>query len=360
MINYMDSFFNQYHTEDTLIKGIDSVLNSYKNLKVYSFPTYIDPLYLRKLKIGSDYFRLISENDGIFLFELLLSERKSEPKNGEGINKVFIVESKLHENIYTVILLGRSRLHLSKILAYFNKAYPKVSLSFITHKKLENLLVHFRDKEGFDLNIIRATSHSRIGKKIMTSISWTELSIERAFEWVANENGWFQNLTFRVNKSSMPTAEISISRNGIIRSNRYFKLIFSDFILPISNVTYENIKFFSKRARLEDPDRNVHPLVINLGEDQFINPEENHKFIDIMKTMKATSLSVIHGNPYIHISLFDYYDGSSFDVWVLSADKIIIVPQLKASFQAIKRLINYVFDNYAEGDVKEYEVEFNE
>ena len=254
-------------------------------------------------------------------------------------------------NKYPVIIIAAATM-LKKI---------KISLSFITHKKLERLLVDFKDKSGFDLDIIRATSHSRIGKETMTSISWPpEFSIEKAFEWVANENGWFQNLTFRINRPSMPTTEISISRNGIVRSNRYFKLIFSDFILPISKVSYENIKFFSKRARLEDPDRNIHPLVIDLGEDQFINPEENHKFIDIMKTMKATSLSVIHGNPYIHISLFDYYDGSSFDVWVLSADKIIIVPQLKASFQAIKRLINYVFDNYAEGDVKEYEVEFNE
>jgi hypothetical protein len=357
----MNPFFNQHHTEDTLLKGIDSILNSYRHLKVYSFPTYIDPLYLRKLKNGNDNFRLISENDGIYLFELSLHVEKSDQKNKKReIDKIFIAENKRYENIYTVISLGYSRRPFNQVLSNFNKAYPKISLSFITHRKLENLLVKFRDELGFDLTIIRATSHSRIGKNIMTSISWTEFSIERAFEWVASENGWFQNLTFRVDKSSMPTAEISISRNGIIRSNRYFKLVFSDFILPISKVTYENIKFFSKRARLEDPDRNVHPLVIDIGEDQFINPEENHKFIDIMKTMKATSLSVIHGNPYIHISLIDYYDGSSFDILVLSTNKIIIVPQLKASFQAIKRLINYVFDNYTEGDIKEYEVGFDE
>lgn len=98
-----------------------------------------------------------------------------------------------------------------------------MNLGFITHKKLENLLVNFGDKSGFDLTIIRATSHTRIDKKIMTQVSWSEFSIEKAFEWVASENGWFQNLAFRVNKSSMPTAEISISRNGIIRSNLYFK-----------------------------------------------------------------------------------------------------------------------------------------
>ena len=74
-----------------------------------------------------------------------------------------------------------------------------------------------------------------------------------------------------------------------------------------------------------------------------------------MAVMKKTSLSVIHANPYIHLSVFDYYDGSSFNIWVLSTDRIIIVPQLKASFQSVKRLVNHIFDCYCEGDIEDYE-----
>lgn len=117
MIDYINPFFNQNHTEDTLLKGIDSILNSYTHLKVYSFPTYIDPLYLRKLKNGNDDFRLISENEGIYLFELPLDVKESNKKNEKReIDKLFIVKNHQYDDIYTIICLGYSRLLLNKIL----------------------------------------------------------------------------------------------------------------------------------------------------------------------------------------------------------------------------------------------------
>jgi len=240
---------------------------------------------------------------------------------------------------------------------YFIKHFPRVILTFITHKKLKNLLVDFRDRNNFkDMTIIRTTTYSRLGKKITPMVSWPELSLEKAFEWAEDENGWFQNLSFKIKKPQGPKVEISISRKGVIKANGYCQLLHEYFIAPISKVVYENIKFFSRRARLDNPNRDINPLCIDFGYEKFTELEENKKFIDSFKTMKAASVSVMHGNPYIHLSLFDYFDGSSFDIWVLSSDKIVIVPQLKASFQSIKRLMNHIFDNYAEGDIKNFEV----
>jgi hypothetical protein len=50
----------------------------------------------------------------------------------------------------------------------------------------------------------------------------------------------------------------------------------------------------------------------------------------------------------------DYYDGSSFDVWVVSNNRIVVVPQFRGSLQAIKRLVNHIFDTYAEGQIEDY------
>jgi hypothetical protein len=128
-------------------------------------------------------------------------------------------------------------------------------------------------------------------------------------------------------------------------------------MLPISKTVFENVTFFSKRSRRDNPNRDIRPLCIDFGYEKFSDVEENHKFISSMRPMKATSLSVVHSNPYVHLSLFDYFDGSSFDIWILSSEKIIIVPQLKASFQSIKRLLNHIFDNYGEGKIQDYKVE---
>jgi N-acetylmuramic acid 6-phosphate (MurNAc-6-P) etherase len=54
------------------------------------------------------------------------------------------------------------------------------------------------------------------------------------------------------------------------------------------------------------------------------------------------------------MAVIDYYDGSTFDLWVLNPNQLVIVPQLKGSIPAIKRLINHIFDTYAEGTIRNY------
>lgn len=79
MIDYIGSFYSQKHTEDTLIRGIDSLLGSYKDLQVRSFPVYIDPLYWDKLRRGASLFKLLSESDGIYLLGSVKVEVYSLP-----------------------------------------------------------------------------------------------------------------------------------------------------------------------------------------------------------------------------------------------------------------------------------------
>jgi hypothetical protein len=56
----------------------------------------------------------------------------------------------------------------------------------------------------------------------------------------------------------------------------------------------------------------------------------------------------------VNVSLVDYLDGSSFDVWVLSNKEITLVPQLRASEASIARLMNHIFEKFGEGIIKEY------
>ena len=353
-LDFLGTFYSQSHTIDTLVRDIDSLLSSHKDINVRLFPIYIDPLYWDNFKQGNDDFELLSENKGVFLFRysFLIKEHDQRKKI---TGKFFIIENKEYQNIYSVISLENTLFFSKGILPYFSKAYPRMSLTFITHKRLKNLLVNFRDRNSFkDMTIVRTTTYSRVGRKIMPSVNWPEFSLEKAFEWVDDENGWFQNIMFRIRKPPSPKIEISISRKGVIKSNGYFKILYEYFITPISKTVYDNIKFLSKRSRLDNPNRDVNPLCINFGYNKFSEKEENQKLIEVMKAMKASSLSVLHANPYIHLSMFDYFDGSSFDIWVLNLDRIIIVPQLKSSFQSIRRLINHVFDNYAEGDINNF------
>lgn len=355
--NYIEAFYSENHTEETLMKGFDSLLGSYHDLYIRMFPVYIEPAYWAKMKEGNKSFKLLKEHKNIYLFEFSFNTTiYSEKKRITG--KFYAIKSTQYNNVYVISSIENSIFVSKGILPHFKKTYPFTSLTFITHKKLKNMLVEFREKNGLrNLTIVRTTTYSRINKKIMPSVNWPVFSLEEAFEWVSEQNGWFQNILFNFSKAQGQIRETSISRNGVIKTNGYANTVYEYMIIPISKTVFENITFFSKRSRRDNPNHDIKPLCINFGYDKFNNTEENQNFISSMRPMKATSLSVIHGNPYVHLSLFDYYDGSSFDIWVLSVDRIIIVPQLKASFQSIKRLLNHIFDNYGEGHIQDYEVE---
>jgi hypothetical protein len=181
------------------------------------------------------------------------------------------------------------------------------------------------------------------------------MSLDEAFDFVHRNNGWFQSIEFEVKKSDRIAATISVTRQGIVKATGLLNRAYSVFTMSVCKTIHENITLFSRRARLARQDLSTSPLVIEFDTDQFGEVEENKRLIQAMRKMRTTSVSVLHGNPYLHLSLLDYLDGSAFDLWVLDDRRIILVPQMKASVAAIKRLVNHIFDDYAEGRLSSYQ-----
>ena len=71
--------------------------------------------------------------------------------------------------------------------------------------------------------------------------------------------------------------------------------------------------------------------------------------------MPHITLSVYHSSSYVHMSLVDYMDGSSFDIWILSTRQIVVVPQMRATHTSIARLTNHIFERFGEGSVADHE-----
>jgi hypothetical protein len=355
-ITFLENLYNADHTENSLLRSISSILDSESNIHARFLPIYIAPRLWQRFIDGIDGFKLIKQHENIFLFQVSLTISENGEKRALSGFTYFLKYSQ-YPNVYVAITLENTLFYSKGLLPYFKRKYPLASLTFISHKKLRHLLTKFHENNEFEsFTIVRTTTYSRIGQRVVPSVNWPSFTLDKAFEWVAGENGWFQNLTFKIKKRHGFQAEISISRNGILKITGYTVPAFDDLILPIIRVIYRNVELFGNRARLDNPERNIRPLCIDFDENIFVNTIENEKFINSLQLMKTSSVSVLHANPYVHVSVFDYFDGSSFDIWVLSENKIIIVPQLKSSFQSIKRLINHIFDKYAEGDISEYEV----
>jgi hypothetical protein len=181
------------------------------------------------------------------------------------------------------------------------------------------------------------------------------MSLEDSFQWVYDHNGWFESLSFDVKVNNQLISGISFSRRGLIKANGLIEEVYQSFIKPVTKTLHENIEFFSHRSRLDRPDLSPRPIVVQFDDDQFADIGENQRFISSLRRMNSASISVLHGNPYLHVSILDYLDGSAFDLWILEQQKLVIVPQLQVSVAAIKRLINHIYDNYAEGNLGNYQ-----
>ena len=99
----------------------------------------------------------------------------------------------------------------------------------------------------------------------------------------------------------------------------------------------------------------VEPAVIVFDKKIFKDKSRNRRYVDMIAKMADSSISEYHVNPHIHLSLVDYTDGSSYDIWVVTSDKLVIIPQIRASGASLKRLINHIFKHMGEGNVKKYE-----
>ena len=360
--DYITPFYNQRHNRDSLIKSIDSLLASESVMSVRAIPFSCNKppdTWFPKISTSSRNVSLIRTNEGVQLFELSYSFKDGKERIKES-GYFFVYEHPEYEKVYVALTIESSTFFHRALLPFVKSLYPQGMMTFITHKKLRRLLEEFQIMNQFkDLIITRASYRLRFEeegkhKKIVPMVSWPDMELREAFDWVYQNNGWFESLQFEAINNSAVSAEVSFTRDGIVRTNRLFSKIFLAFVLPVCKTIHDNIEIFGHRSRLERNDLSAKPLTIDFGMAQFADASENAKFIQAMKCLRTASTSVLHGNPYIHMVIIDYFDGSTFDLWVLNPNQMVIVPQMKCSIPAIKRLINHMFDTYAEGEIKDY------
>ena len=360
-IDFIQAFYSRQHSRDDFVAGLDSLLTS-PDVSVCAIPFSSD-LSLDRLLATPIPRRKISlerSTDGLYLYALSYQRtvaRQRVQKSG----RFFVYEHPQYPGVFVAITIEPSEFVDHGLLPALKSKYPLIVRPFISHSLLKNLLVDFQTHNRFsDLIITRASQRFRFkeeGKhrRIMPIVSWPDMSLDEAFTWVRENDGWFRSVQFEARDDlGRVKGVLSLKRNGVLRTDRLFSRAFRGFVDPICEAHHHHVALFSNRSRRDSERLVTKPLMIDFGTEQFADHSENVKFIQAMKKMKTASVSVLHGNPYINISVADYYDGSSFDIWVLSSNHLVLVPQMKGTVAAIKRLINHIFDSYAEGRIRDY------
>jgi len=361
-IEYLKAFYTQPHTRETLPGNIESVLATHR-LAARALPFYSHAHPTRWLTKTLRGWECVGQEvgDSITRYECVVSLKDAQGHQQRRPTIFFVYDHPEYPNVHVLVTLATSDI-FARLRAILENAFPLVVTTFITHRRLERLLQAFHAQNSLSRLVIRRAScrlrlpaRARTGaKRVMPMVSWPDMDLQEAFDWVSEHNGWFQSIEFDAWQDHRLLATVSFSRQGITRATGLFSKVFAGFVEPVCKTIDDNVRFFGQRARRDRADLSVRPLVIDFESDEIAESEERRIFVDAMRSYRAASVSVLHGNPYVHLSILDYYDGSLFDVWVLSGSEVCIVPQMKGSVAASKRLVRHIFDEYAEGRLREY------
>ena len=109
------------------------------------------------------------------------------------------------------------------------------------------------------------------------------------------------------------------------------------------------------RASAETAGRqSPEPLIVRFGEKVFADSGRNAAYVAAIAARPHTATNEHSVSPYIHLSMVDYMDCSSYGIWVLASDMLAIMPQLSATYASMGRLVNHVTERFGDAALEEY------
>ena len=97
--------------------------------------------------------------------------------------------------------------------------------------------------------------------------------------------------------------------------------------------------------------RQEHAIAVQMPTGIFRNPESLSALVEALSEQRGVGIAVLHRNPYLHVAVTDYLDGSNFDAFVTFDDRVIIYPGYRASVGALTRLTEHLAERFAAREV---------
>jgi len=288
-------------------------------------------------------------------------------KNEQEISGVIALLPSRQPNLSRLITVSFSNFWSTAVRRLVRGFYPDAMPVFFKQQEIEDALgsleialpadhiIHLSDVTSREE---RSTSNRR--KEFDTRRLWTDSPWREVFSQAQQNGEWFTGLKFTILRerktgSSQAVASGRIYKHGEIHYDYYHEKFTNTIIDSLEQRASERLTLFQERGIRERNYQPSDPIEISFDFDAFADVEDIREFGKIMAKYPHSTKAVYHGNPYYHASIADFLDGSSFEMWVLSQNKVVIVPQARSSALAFERLISYVFSEFNEGAVNVYE-----
>jgi hypothetical protein len=97
--------------------------------------------------------------------------------------------------------------------------------------------------------------------------------------------------------------------------------------------------------------RPEHAIAVQMPSGIFSEAESVAELLDALSEQRGVGIAVLHRNPYLHVAVTDYRDGSNFDAFVTVDDRVVIYPGYRATVGALTGLTEHIAERFAAREV---------
>jgi hypothetical protein len=127
--------------------------------------------------------------------------------------------------------------------------------------------------------------------------------------------------------------------------------LFEDVVLfALINAAGRRRRLLTGRARRSSAVART-AIAVKLPTGMFADSEQIAALLESLSEQRGTGIAVLHRNPYLHVAVTDYLDGSNADLFVLDDDAVVIFPGYRASTGALTRLTEHLAERFAAREV---------
>lgn len=226
----------------------------------------------------------------------------------------------------------------------FKRSEPQISDLFADSDELRTILGKVEEKLSVEIIVDKAVIYSRDEGRI----DFQTRPYKQVFTDNELSNGYVDKLNFTAGRDNEVFFDGFISREGVTKLNAgdpdlFRKYLIGSFVDTVS----EKLEVLVDTNREESGE--ISEIEVEFNNDVLRSPADNRELIEALSDLTKSTMTVFHDNPYAHISLVDFVDGSSHDIYVTGTNTVSIVPGYKGSVNSLIRVADQLSKEFQEG-----------
>lgn len=341
---YSDTSLTQVrHTIESFLKE-----NSKASVQFKSIVAQEDPIQIFKQlnhRINNSTVKITEHSDH---YQIVVNRKIK--RSGRRVKGSFAFFPHDDTNVWTA-LTGHGTDFIKRGLNWLiRECNPRIYEFYATSRDLESILDIFATSinENAEIIVTQAVAYSH---RNQAEISYKTRPYPVVFRKARKGGNYIDSLNFKASSDNETILEASLNRDGTTKLQDGKVEIFFNYLLEqyISNGDEKADLFTGKERRQDTGD--VQEIEIQFERPVFQSKQDNEDLIKALADLSRANITVYHKNPYAHVSVLDFNDGSSCDVFVTDPETVSIVPSYRGSTSFLMRISDKLYRELDESTI---------